>query len=65
MYVLPTSTTEALLEYTFRTTFAKRRVRTGRKNTSENSAFTRNNRKEQGSIPMTCYPFGKKKQPNV
>jgi hypothetical protein len=39
MYVLPTSTTEALLEYTFRDLSQKKNTNR-RKNTFENSAFT-------------------------
>jgi lycopene beta-cyclase len=61
MYVLPTSTTEALLEYTL---FSHDRQKKSTNRKSKNTLKTRhsqfrNNRKEQGSIPMTCYPFGK------
>tara|TARA_R110000868_G_scaffold26958_4_gene103148 strand:+ start:6540 stop:7691 length:1152 start_codon:yes stop_codon:yes gene_type:complete len=64
MYVLPTSTTEALLEYTLfsHDLLAKNEYETEIQNYIANLGITdyEITEKEQGSIPMTCYPFWKK-----
>jgi lycopene beta-cyclase len=66
MYVLPTSPTEALLEYTlFSHDLLKAEYETAIKNTSLSWNYQLHNRKEQGSIPMTCYPFWKKNTQKV
>jgi lycopene beta-cyclase len=64
MYVLPTSTTEALLEYTLfsHQLLAKSEYETEIQNYIAKLGITdyEITEKEQGSIPMTCYPFWKK-----
>ena len=69
MYVLPTSKTEALLEYTL---FSHHHLKTEEyeneiKKYIEKLGITTYEivEKEQGSIPMTCYPFWKANTKNV
>ena len=69
MYVLPTSKTEALLEYTL---FSHNHLKTEEYETEIkkyilNLGVTNYEivEKEQGSIPMTCYPFWKSNTKNV
>jgi lycopene cyclase-like protein len=69
MYVLPTSTTEALLEYTL---FSHKHLKTEEYENEilkyiENLGITNYKivEKEQGSIPMTCYPFWKANTKNI
>lgn len=69
MYVLPTSKTEALLEYTL---FSHQHLKTEEyeneiKEYIEKLGITNYEivEKEQGSIPMTCYPFWKANTKNV
>ncbi|MFV8368751.1 lycopene cyclase family protein [Flavobacterium sp. LB2R40] len=69
MYVLPTSKTEALLEYTL---FSHQHLKTEEyeneiKKYIEKLGITNYEivDKEQGSIPMTCYPFWKSNTKNV
>nr|WP_315178057.1 lycopene cyclase family protein [uncultured Flavobacterium sp.] len=69
MYVLPTSKTEALLEYTL---FSHQHLKTEEyeneiKKYIEKLGITNYEivEKEQGSIPMTCYPFWKANTKNV
>ena len=69
MYVLPNSSSEALIEYTL---FSKALLE---QNEYENAimAYLKNLgvtayeiiEKEQGNIPMTCYPFWKKNTKNI
>lgn len=69
MYVLPTSKNEALVEYTL---FSHKHLEKGEYETEienyiqklgiKNYTITE---KEQGSIPMTCYPFSNKNTKNV
>lgn len=69
MYVLPTSKTEALVEYTL---FSEHLL-PKEEYENEIQIYLRNlgadqyqiNEKEQGSIPMTCYPFWKKNTKRV
>ena len=69
MYVLPTSTTEALLEYTLfsHDLLAKSEYETEIQNYITKLGITEYEitEKEQGSIPMTCYPFWKKNTQRV
>lgn len=69
MYVLPTSKTEALLEYTLfsHNHLEKAEYETEIKNYIQNLGITNYEiiEKEQGSIPMTCYPFWKLNTKNV
>jgi lycopene beta-cyclase len=69
MYVLPTSPTEALLEYTLfsRDLLAKAEYETAIKEYIAQLGITNYSitEKEQGSIPMTCYPFWKKNTQKV
>jgi lycopene cyclase-like protein len=69
MYVLPTSTTEALLEYTLfsHNHLEKVEYETEIKKYIQNLGITDYEiiEKEQGSIPMTCYPFWKLNTKNV
>ena len=69
MYVLPTSTTEALLEYTLfsHDLLAKSEYENEIKNYISKLGITdyEITEKEQGSIPMTCYPFWKKNTKRV
>jgi lycopene beta-cyclase len=69
MYVLPTSTTEALLEYTLfsHRHLTKEAYETEIQNYIEKLGISKYEiiEKEQGSIPMTCYPFWKQNTKNV
>ncbi|MDI1306462.1 MAG: lycopene cyclase family protein [bacterium] len=69
MYVLPTSETEALLEYTLfsHNHLEKAEYETEIKKYIQNLGITNYEiiEKEQGSIPMTCYPFWKLNTKNV
>jgi len=69
MYVLPTSTTEALLEYTLfsHTLLPKEEYENQIKKYLKKLGVTEYEitEKEQGSIPMTCYPFWKKNTQRV
>lgn len=66
MYVLPITKNEALIEYTlFSTELLKQEEYESEiKNYIENLGIKNFEitEKEQGSIPMTCYPFWKKQQ---
>lgn len=68
MYVLPTSETEALLEYTLfsKDLLAKEEYETEIKNYIQKLGITDYEiiDKEQGNIPMTCYPFWKHNSKN-
>jgi len=69
MYVLPTSKTEALLEYTLfsKELLSKDEYETKIKNYIQNLGITDFEiiEKEQGNIPMTCYPFWKHNSKNI
>ena len=69
MYVLPTATTEALLEYTLfsHDLLAKSEYESEIQNYISKIGITdyEITEKEQGSIPMTCYPFWKKNSQRV
>ena len=69
MYVLPTAPTEALLEYTLfsHDLFAKAEYETAIKDYIAQLGITNYSitEKEQGSIPMTCFPFWKKNTQKV
>ncbi|NRT14566.1 lycopene beta-cyclase [Flavobacterium sp. 28A] len=69
MYVLPTATTEALLEYTLfsHDLLAKSEYESEIQNYISKLGITdyEITEKEQGSIPMTCYPFWKKNSQRV
>ncbi|MFH6969966.1 lycopene cyclase family protein [Flavobacterium petrolei] len=69
MYVLPTSKTEALLEYTLfsHQHLKKEEYENEIKKYIEKLGITTYElvEKEQGSIPMTCYPFWKSNTKNV
>ncbi|MFV5683824.1 lycopene cyclase family protein [Flavobacterium sp. GB2R13] len=69
MYVLPASRTEALLEYTLfsHNNLEKAEYETEIKKYIQNLGITNYEiiEKEQGSIPMTCYPFWKLNTKNV
>ena len=69
MYVLPTATTEALLEYTLfsHDLLAKSEYESEIKNYISKLGITdyEITEKEKGSIPMTCYPFWKKNSQRV
>ena len=69
MYVLPTSKTEALLEYTLfsHQHLKKEEYENEIKKYIENLGISNYEivEKEQGSIPMTCYPFWKANTKNV
>ena len=69
MYVLPTSKTEALVEYTLfsHTLLTKEEYETEIKNYIQKLGISHYEiiEKEQGSIPMTCYPFWKNNTKNV
>lgn len=69
MYVLPTSSTEVLLEYTLfsHQLLAKSEYETEIQNYITKLGITdyEITEKEQGSIPMTCYPFWKKNTQRV
>ena len=69
MYVLPTSSTEALLEYTLfsKDLLLKEEYESEIKKYIENLGITEYEiiEKEQGNIPMTCYPFWKHNTKNI
>ncbi len=69
MYVLPTSATEALLEYTLfsKELLPKEEYETEIKNYLQKLGATNYEllEKEQGSIPMSCYPFWNKNTKNI
>jgi lycopene beta-cyclase len=69
MYVLPTSETEALVEYTLfsKDLLPKEEYETEIKNYIKQLGITNYEilEKEQGNIPMTCYPFWKHNTKNI
>ena len=69
MYVLPTSETEALIEYTLfsPTLLSKEEYETEIVNYIQNLGISEYEitEKEQGNIPMTCYPFWKHNTKNI
>lgn len=69
MYVLPTSTTEALLEYTLfsKNLLTKEEYEAEIQKYIENLGITEYEiiEKEEGNIPMTCYPFWKHNTKNI
>ena len=69
MYVLPTSSTEALLEYTLfsKNLLSKEEYEAEIHKYIENLGITKYEiiEKEQGNIPMTCYPFWKHNTKNI
>lgn len=69
MYVLPTSSTEALLEYTLfsKNLLSKEEYEAEIHKYIENLGITEYEiiEKEQGNIPMTCYPFWKHNTNNI
>ncbi|MQP51440.1 MULTISPECIES: lycopene cyclase family protein [unclassified Flavobacterium] len=69
MYVLPTSSTEALLEYTLfsKDLLLKEEYETEIQKYIKNLGITEYEilEKEQGNIPMTCYPFWKHNTKNI
>lgn len=69
MYVLPTSSTEALLEYTLfsKNLLSKEEYEAEIEKYIENLGITEYEiiEKEQGNIPMTCYPFWKDNTKNI
>ena len=69
MYVLPTSENEALLEYTLfsRDLLSKEEYESEIQKYIENLGITEYEiiEKEQGNIPMTCYPFWKHNTKNI
>ena len=69
MYVLPTSTTEALLEYTLfsKNLLSKEEYEAEIQKYIENLGITEYEiiEKEEGNIPMTCYPFWKHNTKNI
>ncbi|UGS23573.1 lycopene cyclase family protein [Flavobacterium channae] len=69
MYVLPTSSTEALLEYTLfsRDLLSKEEYEGEIQKYIENLGITEYEiiEKEHGNIPMTCYPFWKHNTKNI
>jgi lycopene beta-cyclase len=69
MYVLPTSETEALIEYTLfsPTLLSKQEYETEIVNYIQNLGISdyEITEKEQGNIPMTCYPFWKHNTKNI
>jgi lycopene beta-cyclase len=69
MYVLPTSETEALLEYTLFSPdlLKKEEYETEIQNYIQNLGISHYEitDKEQGNIPMTCYPFWKHNTQNI
>ena len=69
MYIMPTSTTEALLEYTL---FSKNLLSKEEYETEIQNYITKLGiseyeiiEKEAGNIPMTCYPFWKNNTKNI
>ena len=69
MYIMPTSTTEALLEYTLfsKDLLSKEEYEAEIQKYIENLGITEYEiiEKEEGNIPMTCYPFWKHNTTNV
>lgn len=69
MYVLPTSKTEALLEYTLfsKDLLPKEEYESEIKNYIKKLGITNYEllEKEQGNIPMTCYPFWQHNSKNI
>jgi len=69
MYVLPTTATEALLEYTLfsKNLLPKEEYEAEIQQYIENLGITEYEiiEKEQGNIPMTCYPFWKHNTKNI
>jgi lycopene beta-cyclase len=69
MYVLPTTETEALLEYTLfsKDLLQKEEYETQIQNYIQKLGITEYEilEKEQGNIPMTCYPFWKHNTKNI
>jgi lycopene beta-cyclase len=69
MYVLPTSSTEALLEYTLfsKDILSKKAYETEIENYIKKLGITEYEivEKEQGNIPMTCFPFWKNNSKNI
>ena len=69
MYVLPTSENEALLEYTLfsKDLLSKEEYESEIQKYIENLGITEYEiiEKEQGNIPMTCYPFWKHNTKNI
>ncbi len=69
MYVLPTSKTEALLEYTLfsKDLLPKEKYEKEIKNYIQKLGISNYEiiEKEQGAIPMTCYPFWKHNSKNI
>lgn len=69
MYVLPTSENEALLEYTLfsKNLLSKEEYESEIQKYIENLGITEYEitEKEQGNIPMTCYPFWKYNTKNI
>ncbi len=69
MYVLPTSETEALIEYTLfsKDLLPKAEYELEIKNYIQKLGITEFEiiEKEKGTIPMTCYPFWKKNTKNI
>lgn len=69
MYVLPTSSTEALLEYTLfsKDVLSKQEYETEIENYIQKLGITEYEiiEKEHGNIPMTCFPFWKNNSKNI
>jgi lycopene beta-cyclase len=69
MYVLPTSTSEALIEYTLfsKDLLLKEEYEAEIKKYIQNLGISEFEifEKEQGTIPMTCYPFWKHNTKNI
>jgi lycopene beta-cyclase len=69
MYVLPTSSTEALLEYTLfsKDLLSKQEYESEIENYIRKLGITAYEivEKEQGNIPMTCFPFWKNNSKNI
>ena len=69
MYVLPTSSTEALLEYTLfsKDLLSKEEYEIEIENYIQKLGITEYEivEKEQGNIPMTCFPFWKNNSKNI
>ena len=69
MYILPTSSNEALIEYTLfsKDVLSKQEYETEIENYIKKSGITEYEivEKEQGNIPMTCFPFWKKNSKNI
>jgi lycopene beta-cyclase len=69
MYILPTSSTEALLEYTLfsKDLLSKEAYETEIENYIQKLGITEYEivEKEKGNIPMTCFPFWKNNSKNI